>query len=93
MLIAVIFIILLCVLLSRFAFATHKKRWRFFVINSIVMICYNIAIWGYVSLFAREGGTGIVLVFCDIVLTSVHLLIFLIAALLIAVKEQSVKRQ
>lgn len=88
MVISVIIIVLFCFLLSRLALATHKKLWRFFVINFAVMAFYNIVIWVCVSVFWRSGGEGIIPAFCDITLTAIHLLVLLIVLITNAVKEQ-----
>jgi hypothetical protein len=88
MVISAIIIVLLCFLLSRLTLTTHKKLWRFFAINLAIMIFYNIVTWCCVSVFWHSGGEGVIPIFCDIVLTAVHLLVLLIVLIVNAVKGQ-----
>ena len=88
MVIALIIIFLVCFMLSRWPFIIRKQS-HFFLINILIMVFYNLIIWGYISLFWNTGGADILPILCGALLNVVHIIFLLIVVVKNAVKEQS----
>ncbi|MEO3404108.1 hypothetical protein AAFN85_09405 [Mucilaginibacter sp. CAU 1740] len=88
MVIAIIIMLLIGLVLSRRPFVVGKQV-RFFMINILIMIFYNLIIWGCISLFWNAGGADIVPILCGALLNVLHIVFLLIVIIKNAVKEQS----
>ncbi|AYL99190.1 hypothetical protein [Mucilaginibacter celer] len=87
MIVAIVIMLFVCLVLSRYALAVNTKFWKLLMINLAVLIFYNVIIGGCVLLFWR-GEEGIIPVFFDLLITAIHLLVLLVMIITNAVKRQ-----